>query len=98
MNEAERSWPESRIVDHALHQRLARALRDAALDLAFQQLRIDHRADIVDHGVIHQLDLAGIGIDLDLAEMAAIGEGVLRRREGAGLVKPGSMPFGNLLG
>ena len=41
----------SRLVDHLLHQDLADALRDAAMDLAGQRQRIDHRADVVDHQI-----------------------------------------------
>ena len=70
------------VLDHLLHQDLAEALGDAAMDLALEPDRVDHRADIVDHGVAIDVDVAGLGIDLDLADMAAVGIGVLlgRRR------------------
>ena len=56
-----------------LHQHLPDALGDAAVDLAVQQQRIDHGADIVDHAVADDLDDAGLLIDFELADMAAIG-------------------------
>ena len=67
---------------HMFHQRLADALGDAAMDLAMDDQRIDGAADIVDRGVVHELDGAGLRIDLDLADMAAIG----KARLGDGLV------------
>ena len=62
-----------------LEQRLADALHHAAMALALDQQRIDDRAEVVDHGVPHHLDPAGVGIDLDLGDMAAVGEGRRRR-------------------
>ena len=47
---------------------------DAALDLALQQQRVEHRADVVHHLVGDDVDGAGFGVDLDLAHMAAVGE------------------------
>ena len=57
-----------------LHQDLADALRHAADDLSVQQQRIDHGADVVDHAVAHDLDRAGLRIDLELADVAAVGK------------------------
>ena len=74
MNEPERFWPEPRIEDDPLHHRLAQPLGDAAMDLALQQQRVEHGAHIVDDAVIDDPDLAGVGVDLDLADMAAIGK------------------------
>ena len=54
-----------------LPQRLADALGDAAVGLAVQNQRIDGAADIVDRGVARDLDVAGVGVDLDLADRAA---------------------------
>ena len=50
------SWPLSAVVVAVLQQRLAHALRDAAVRLAVQDQRIDRAADIVDRGVAHDLD------------------------------------------
>ena len=57
-----------------LEQRLADALRDAAVDLAVDDQRIDGAPDIVDGGVADDLDHAGVGIDLDLADVGAVGK------------------------
>ena len=56
MNDAVRSWPELRLVDDLLHQRLADALGDAAVDLALERQRIDDGADVVDDGVARDSD------------------------------------------
>ena len=54
-------------------QRLADALRDAAMDLAVDDQRIDRAADVVDRDIIDQRHFSRIGIDLDFADMRAIG-------------------------
>ena len=78
------SWPSAVEMD-VFHQRLADALRDAALDLAVQQHRIDHGADVVDHVVAHDLHLAGVAVDLQLADVAAVRIiGDRRRVDGVG--------------
>ena len=71
MNEPVTGWPDESRRD-VLHQDLADALHDAAVDLAMQQHRIEHRADIVDHRVAGDLDRAGIAIDLDFADVASV--------------------------
>ena len=48
MNEPDSSWPLCRIVEAVLEQRLADALRDAAVRLAVDDQRIDRAPDIVD--------------------------------------------------
>ena len=55
-----------------LPHRLAHALRDAAMGLAVHDQRIDAAADVVDRGVARDRDVAGVGIDLDLADRAAV--------------------------
>ena len=57
-----------------LPQRLADALGDAAMHLALHQHRVEDLADIVHRGVARDLDRAGLGIDLDLGDVAAVGE------------------------
>ena len=59
------------VVDRAFQQRLADALRDAAVHLALDDHRIDHDAEVVDRGPAGDLDMAGVGVDLDLADVAA---------------------------
>ena len=76
------------VVDNLLHQRLAESLRDPTVDLAFQANWVHHCADIVDHDVADDLDRTGIGVDLDLANVAAIGIGVVVGGEGSRLVEP----------
>ena len=57
---------------NVFHQNLAGALRDAAMDLAVQQHRIEHGADVVHHAVAHDLDLAGFLVDFQLADVTAV--------------------------
>src|SRR5882757_5688626 len=59
-------------VGDAFIERLADALRDAAMDLAGHQHRIDGNADVIDRGIAHHLADAGFGIDLDFADMRAV--------------------------
>ena len=67
-----------RRIDGALHEALADALHDAALDLPGHDERVHQHTKIIDAGIAHHLRLAGVGIDLDLADMHAIRIG--RRR------------------
>ena len=67
------------VVDRALAQRLADALGDAAVDLALDDHRVDHHAEIIDRGPGHDLGVPGVGIDLDLADVAAGREGEVGR-------------------
>ena len=71
------------------HQRLAGALHDAAMELALDQQRVDHVADIVNRGVADEAHLAGVGVDLDLADVAAVRIGAFAAREGAGFEQAG---------
>src|SRR5215472_10020760 len=59
-----------------LKESLANALYDPAMDLALEQERVDSATEIVDHGIALDYDDAGIGIDLDLDDVAAVGEGL----------------------
>src|SRR5262245_20751922 len=59
-----------------LKESLANALYDPAMDLALEQERVDGAAEIVDDGVSVIYDGAGIGIDLDLDDVAAVVEGL----------------------
>ena len=68
-----------RVVDAAFEHRLADPLRHAALHLALQQQRVDDHAEIVDDEIAQDRDMPGLGVDLDLADMAAIGKGRRRR-------------------
>ena len=59
------------------------------MDLAFDQKRVDHRADVVEHPVTDDIRLTGARIDLDLGDMAAIGECRRPAVIGAGLIQAG---------
>jgi hypothetical protein len=55
------------------------------MDLALNDHRVEHHADIVDCGVGNEIQLAGIRIDLDLSDMTAAGKGEIHRIEEGGL-------------
>ena len=56
------------------HQGLADALGSSTMGLSVQDHRVDRAADIVDRRVADDLDRAGLAIDLDLADMRAVGK------------------------
>ena len=60
--------------EELLHQREAEPLRGAALDLAFDQRRIDRAADVVRAGQPQHLHAAELDVDLDLGDMRARAE------------------------
>ena len=60
---------------NVFHERLARALDDAAENLALAQERIDHDAHVVHRVIAGQRHLPGRLIDLDFADMGAVGVG-----------------------
>ena len=64
-----------RIVDAVFHHGLAQALRDAAMRLPVKDHRVDRAPYVVDPRIAHDLHGSGFRIDLDLADMAAIGKG-----------------------
>jgi hypothetical protein len=68
------------IIDRAFEKRLADALHDPAMDLSLEQKRVDGAAEIVDDGVAFDGDDTGVGIDLDLDDVAAVGKGLCRPR------------------
>src|SRR2546430_8314278 len=59
-----------------LKESLANALGDPAMDLALEQERVDGAAEIVDDVVALDCDGAGIGVDFDLDNVAAVGKGL----------------------
>ena len=56
--------------------RLAEALDDAAVDLAFDEQRVHDLAEVVDDRVARDFADAGFGVDLDFADVAAVRPGV----------------------
>src|SRR5262245_4000571 len=59
-----------------LKESLADALYDPAMDLALEQERVDCAAEIVNDRVSLDCDGASIGVDFDLDNVAAVGEGL----------------------
>ena len=57
---------------YRLGERLAEALRDAADRLSVHDERIEHDAAIVHRHIVHDLQHAGLGIDLDFAGLRSI--------------------------
>ena len=76
-----------------LGEGLADALRHAAMDLAFERQLVDDGADIVDDDIAQHLRRAGLGIDLDLADMATVGEVRDLGRKAGDLVESGFEPL-----
>ena len=72
MNEPISGWPDAGSIAHSSHIACPDALRDAAMGLAVHDQRIDAAADIVDGGVALDVERAGFGIDLDLAQAGAV--------------------------
>jgi len=68
--------------------------RDAAVDLAFDDRRIDAAAGILDRGIAQKRDAAGLDIDLDFDDVTRIGIGQLIDAECRARLKAGSMPCG----
>ena len=68
-----------RIVNRIFEQHLADALGDAAMDLSFDDQRVHDNPEIVDHGITIDADIAGIGIDFDFGDMAAVRKADRRR-------------------
>ena len=77
------------VIQGVFQQRLADALGDAALNLALDDHRVDHAADVVDGGEVDHLHDAGFGVDFDLGDVAAAGEG-----EVLGIVEGGFVQAG----
>src|SRR5215831_13666186 len=63
------------VIDAMLEQRRTDALHHAAADLLVDQLRVDHGAAVLDAPVLQQPDEAGVGVDLQVARLDAVGEG-----------------------
>src|SRR3989442_5712035 len=77
------------VVHAALEQRLADALRQSAVHLAFDDHRIDDVAEVVASGKIDNLHDAGLGIDLDLTDVRTCREREIGRIVECGLVEAG---------
>jgi len=71
-----------------LKKSLANTLCDPAMDLALEQERVDSAAEIVDDGIALDYDDAGIGIDLDLDDVATVGKGLGWRHSVTRCIEP----------
>src|SRR5205807_5373896 len=67
------------VVDRLLEQRLGQALHDPAVDLPLDDERVDLVAAVVDGDVVQQVDLPGLLVDLDDADVRAEREREVRR-------------------
>ena len=88
MNEPDSSWPDA-VIGDVLHQGLADALHDAAMELALDQQRVDHVADIVHRGVADQRTSPVSGSISTSLMWQPFGIGAFAAREGAGLEQAG---------
>ena len=61
------------VVAELLEERRADAVHRAAPDVPLQRHGIDHRAAVVDGGVVEEVHLAGLDIDLDHREYDSYG-------------------------
>ena len=69
------------VVDGFFDHRLADALRQPAVNLSFDDQRIDQVSGIVDRDELQQRRLAGLAIDFEHRDVAAERIGVVRRLE-----------------
>ena len=60
------------VVAHPFEHGIADAMRNAAVDLALDDLRIDPAAGILDRDIAQDGDAAGLDVDLDLDDVAGI--------------------------
>ena len=63
------------VVAHPFEQRVADPVRDAAMDLAVDDHRIDQVSGILQRVILDDAHLAGLHVDLDLGHVAAVGVG-----------------------
>ncbi len=75
-----------RVIAALFHQRATETLDHAATHLLVDELRVEDGTAILDHPEIQELEEAGVGIDLDVASLDAVGERniVITRHEMAG--------------
>src|SRR6266850_2414935 len=80
------------VVAAAFGERLPDALRESAVHLTLDDHRVDDLAEVVHRGEGDDLRRAGVAVDLDLADIAARGEGEVRRVVERVLVEAGLEP------
>lgn len=69
------------VVNDLFVKRLPDRLRDAALNLTFNEHGIDHFAAIIDGDIAQELHVAGLPVDLHNDDVRAEGEGEVLRLE-----------------
>ena len=69
----------SRVVLNLLHERDRKAFGQPAVNLAFDDERIDHGATVVDGKEAAHLDFAGLAIDVHDRDVGAVRESHVRR-------------------
>ena len=84
--------PVALVIDGVLHQRLPDALREPADQLALDERVIEHDAGIVHRRIGDDLDHAGVRIDLDLGDVAAVREGLRRVDRRLGVERVAVLP------
>src|SRR5215467_4094518 len=62
---AANQWLAAAVVDDCLHEGLADALRRTAMDLTFDEQRVNDSAAVVHHDVTQQCNVSGLDIDID---------------------------------
>ena len=72
------------LINHWNDEEVAKILADAAAEAKLAGIASVHTAEVVDRDPILDAGDAGLGIDLDLADVAAVGEGRLVGLEVAG--------------
>ena len=85
------------VVDGLLPEGLADALDDAAVDLTFDDQRVDLVAAIVNRRIVDQADLPGGLVDFDDGDVAAEGEGEVHRVIGHLGLQVGFHPVGQVV-
>ena len=82
------------VLNQPFTDRLPKALRDAAMHLALDQVRRDQHPEIVHHRIAVKHQRAGLGVDLHLGKVDAIREGPPVKRDlFAAVQKVGSALF-----
>ncbi len=74
-------------VEHLLAQGFAQTLGDAAVDLSFDDHRVDDHAAVVDHDQFFQVKLAGVAVDADQRDVGAEAPGFALGIEESGFLQ-----------
>ncbi len=89
--------PGDLVINRAFVQCLTDALNDPAMQLPFDDHRIDDGADVIDGGVSLERDDPGVGIDFHLGDMTAAGIGEVDRIVVSLLLEAGLQHFQRII-